>query len=175
VSVGAPGPSETDALDRIDRLLLNLLQDDFPVAPRPYAVLAERLTEGHGITLSEDQILSRALALRDKGPIRRLGAILNSRPLGYQSTLCAVAVPPELLEKVAALISARPEVTHNYVRDHELNVWFTFCHHDRARLDEFLTELAAVEGLGAVLELPARKVYKIRAVFELPIPPEDRA
>lgn len=161
-----------DLLDRTDSLILNLLQNDFPVSPRPYQDLADRLNAAHGASLSEDDVLLRVAALRDRGRLRRLGAILNSGPLGYSSTLCAVSVPPELLEKISGLINDRPEVTHNYVRDHKLNVWFTFCHHDRSQLETFLSELEAIEGLGPVLQLPARKVYKIRAVFDLPVSPK---
>jgi hypothetical protein len=90
--------------------------------------------------------------------------------LGYRSTLCAAKVPPALLETVACAINQRPEVTHNYVRDHDLNVWFTFCHDGQGQLEDFLAELRGRLGLGEVLELPASKVYKIRAVFNLPVP-----
>jgi DNA-binding Lrp family transcriptional regulator len=157
-----------DGLDRLDKILLNLIQDDFPVHPRPYRVLADRLEAAGGGRLAEEQVLARVASLRSRGHLRRLGAIMNPGPLGYSSTLCAVKVPPELLDRTAALINARPEVTHNYVRDDDLNVWFTFCHRGRGELEAFLAELAAQPGLGPVLELPARKVYKIRAVFNLP-------
>ena len=166
-SGGSPAP----ALDRLDKLLLNLLQGDFPLTPRPYQELSERLREAGGGHLAEAELLARVNSLRDRRHVRRLGAILNSGPLGYRSTLCAVSVPEPLLERVAAIINQRPEVTHNYVRDDALNLWFTFCHHDRARLDELLGQLRAIEGLGEVFELPARKVYKIRAVFSLPVTP----
>ena len=164
----ATGRASSDDLDRVDKLLLNLIQDEFPIHPRPYQALAERLAAAGGPTLLEREVLARVNSLRDRGHLRRLGAILNSGPLGYRSTLCAVKVPPELLDRTAALINARPEVTHNYVRDDDLNVWFTFCHRDRSELEAFLAELGALPGLGPVLELPAKRVYKIRAVFNLP-------
>jgi DNA-binding Lrp family transcriptional regulator len=158
-------------LDRLDRMLLNLIQDDFPVDPRPYRVLADRLEAAGGGRLDEGRVLARVDSLRGRGHLRRLGAIVNSGPLGYRSTLCAAKVPPDILDRTAAMINARPEVTHNYVREGDLNVWFTFCHRDRSALEAFLAELAALPGLGPVLELPARRVYKIRAVFNLPTSP----
>ena len=161
-----------DPWDRVDKLILNLLQDDFPVCPRPYLELSRRLKEKDAISLSEEELLKRVSALRSSRRLRRLGAILNSGPLGYSSTLCAVSAPPGLVEAVADLINKRPEVTHNYIRNHELNIWFTFCHHDRRELEGFLAQLREIEGLGPILELPASKVYKIRAVFNLPVSSE---
>ena len=160
-------------LDRLDQLVLNLLQDGFPIVARPYRDLASRLSLLSGESLSEDELFNRVNSLRDRGHLRRLGAILNSGPLGYRSTLCAAKVSPEALDAVADLIGRRPEVTHNYVRDDDLNVWFTFCHRERGGLEAFLGELRAVGGLDEILELPARKVYKIRAVFDIPVAPAD--
>jgi DNA-binding Lrp family transcriptional regulator len=159
-----------EQLDRLDRLILNSLQDDFPLDPRPYRVLARRLTAAAGRELDEDEVWRRTATLREHGLIRRLGAVFNSGPLGLRTTLCAAQVPEELLETAAALINARPEVTHNYVRRCELNVWFTFTHGDPAALSDFLTQLQAIEGLGPVYEFEASRVFKIRAVFDVPLP-----
>jgi DNA-binding Lrp family transcriptional regulator len=153
-------------LDPLDRSLLNALQDDFPVDARPYRVLAERLSAETGLELDEDEVFRRTEKLRDRGLIRRLGGVFNSGPLGFRTTLCALKAPPELLAEAAAFINARPEVTHNYVRDCELNVWFTFTHRDPIVLENFLARLRAVKGLGPVFEFEASKVYKIRAVFD---------
>jgi DNA-binding Lrp family transcriptional regulator len=158
-----------DRLDRIDRLILNEVQDDFPIHQRPYEVLADRLNKNSDLSLSEREVIERVNSLRDRGFLRRLGAIFNSGPLGYRSTLCAAKVPEDLLELVAEKINQRPEVTHNYVRNDQYNVWFTFCHNHQSILEDFLKELRSIEGMGDVLELPAKKVYKIRAVFNLPV------
>jgi DNA-binding Lrp family transcriptional regulator len=146
-----------------------MVQDGFPVTSRPYQILSERLLKEANLTISEDEVFSRVNFLREKGFIRRLGAIFNAGPLGYHSTLCAIKVPEPLLEEIAALINSRPEVTHNYVRDHEYNVWFTFGHDEPRQLEDFLDQLRNVSGLSDVLVLPAKKVYKIKAVFTLPI------
>jgi DNA-binding Lrp family transcriptional regulator len=159
----------TVLLDNLDRLILNAIQDNFPVASRPYLILAERLNRESNLKLSEENVLARVNSLRAHGILRRLGAIFNSGPLGYRSTLCAVEVPEHLLALVTELINQRPEITHNYIRDHKFNVWFTFCHNEPGQLEQFLNSLRATEGLGEAITLPARKVYKIRAVFNLPI------
>ncbi|MDR1487229.1 MAG: Lrp/AsnC family transcriptional regulator [Deltaproteobacteria bacterium] len=158
---------QTNQLDHIDTLILNAVQDDFPVCERPYYDLAQQLNQEHRLALDEKTLLERVNTLRDGGFLRRLGAIFNSAPLGYRSTLCAAKVPHYLLEEVAEIINQRPEVTHNYVRNDDFNVWFTFCHNRQSSLDDFLTQLRAIEGIGAIFDLPASKVYKIRAVFTI--------
>ncbi|MDR1049727.1 MAG: Lrp/AsnC family transcriptional regulator [Deltaproteobacteria bacterium] len=163
------GAAKSAALSRLDKLVLNLVQDGFPVHPRPYELLAERLGDAAGRKISAGEFLQTVNSLRERGFIRRLGGIFNSAPLGYRSTLCAARVPEEILDGVAALVSARPEVTHNYLRNDPVNLWFTFCHGARDSLEAFLDELRAVPGIGEVFDLPARKVYKIRAVFNLPV------
>jgi DNA-binding Lrp family transcriptional regulator len=160
----------TDRLSNLDKLALNLVQDGFPIHPKPYDVLAERLKEQTGNALTGNELLDIVNSLKERGFLRRLGAIFNSSPLGYRSTLCAASVPAELLDKVVPIINARPEVTHNYIRDNKINVWFTFCHNSSATLNSFLDELKSIKGIGKVFDLPANKVYKIRAVFNLPVP-----
>ncbi|MDR0356154.1 MAG: Lrp/AsnC family transcriptional regulator [Deltaproteobacteria bacterium] len=156
-------------LDDLDKMVLNLVQDDFPVHPRPYDVLAEKISKTSGWKMTGLEFLERVRSLRGRGFLRRLGGIFNSGPLGYRSTLCAAVAPEEVLEKISDMVNQRPEITHNYLRDDEVNLWFTFCHGRQESLDAFLAELRAVEGIGEIFELPARKVYKIRAVFDLPL------
>jgi DNA-binding Lrp family transcriptional regulator len=161
--------SASQHLDLIDKLVLNALQDDFPIHPRPWLVLAERLAKEKNLALTETQLLERVNSLKRRGYIRRLGAIFNSKPLGFCSTLCAAQVPAELFEPTTKFINDRDEVTHNYERDHEINVWFTFCHNSRKQLESFLAQLRAIKGLDRVIDLPAQKVYKIKAIFTLPV------
>ena len=104
--------SEPDSLDALDRRILDIIQTDFPLSPRPYAVLGERLG------LSEEEVFRRVRALREKKIIRRLGANFQSAKLGFVSTLCAAKVPGEKLEAFIDAVNAEPGVTHNYFRDH---------------------------------------------------------
>jgi DNA-binding Lrp family transcriptional regulator len=161
-----------DQLSAQDKHVLNLVQDGFPVAPKPYEVLAKRLNKQTGEQLTGDEVLTIVNSLKSKGYLRRLGAIFNPAPLGYRSTLCAAMVPDNILTQVVNIINTRPEITHNYIRNNKINVWFTFCHNTTETLNSFLSELKSIQGIAEVFELPAKKVFKIRAVFNLS-PSED--
>lgn len=150
------------ALDSLDRLILNSIQEGFPVAPRPYDVLAARL----GVGLTGEAVRGRVAALKRNGYIRRLGAVFEAAKLGYASTLCAAKVAPEKVESFAALVNAAPEVTHNYLRAGDLNVWFTFTTNDPARLGRFLDALRPRAEELHVLE--AERLFKIKVGFRLP-------
>ena len=71
------------SMDAIDRKLLNLIQEDFPLAAAPFAEVAARLGIGEG------EVLDRIGRLREEGIIRRIGAVFDLRKLGFVSTLCA--------------------------------------------------------------------------------------
>ncbi len=148
-------------LDRLDRRLLNLIQNNFPVVPEPYQELAKIL----GTT--EEEVLARLEKLIEKGVIRRLGPIFDSRKLGYSSTLCAVKVPPENVREVAEVVNSFPEVTHNYLRDHSYNMWFTLLAESPDRLEAILEEIKERTGITNILNLPAQKIFKIRVNFPL--------
>jgi len=106
-------------MDDLDKRILSLIQTDFPVTPRPYDDLAERFDAG------ASDVIARVSAMRESGSIRRLGAVFDSRRLGYWSTLVAARLPEERLEEVAATVSLLAGVTHNYRRRHAYNLWFT--------------------------------------------------
>jgi DNA-binding Lrp family transcriptional regulator len=154
-------------LSEEERLILNSVQDGFPTEARPFAALAERLSRERGLTLTEDEVIEKIRSLKDRGYIRRLGAVFNSRPLGYMSTLCAARVPEERVEDFGRLVSSFPQVTHNYVRANPLNVWFTFCYARPEELAGFLANLRRETGTDDVFELASRRIFKIRAVFSL--------
>jgi DNA-binding Lrp family transcriptional regulator len=154
-------------LTESERLVLNSIQDGFPTDARPYAALALRLKSEHGLALSEDEVIALIGSLKDRGYIRRLGAVFNSRPLGYMSTLCAAKVPEDMIEAFGGIVSASPHVTHNYVRANPLNVWFTFCYSHPEELESFLANLRNETGVDDIFELSSRQIFKIRAVFSL--------
>ncbi|MBM4284980.1 MAG: Lrp/AsnC family transcriptional regulator [Deltaproteobacteria bacterium] len=146
------------ALDELDRAILNEIQSQFPIVSRPYAEVGRR------VGLNEDQVLARVRALMEQGVIRRLGANFTSRKLGYTSTLCAAHVPPQDLERFAAAVNRHPGVTHNYLRRHHLNVWFTLIADSEARLADILGEISRTTGI-EVLSFPARHIFKIKVDF----------
>ena len=108
------------SMDNVDRDLINLMQSGFPMESRPYEVIGDQLG------ISEDEVLERVSRLKSIGVIRRIGANVNPRSIGYTSTLCAAHVPADQIEDFVEEVNRHPGVTHNYERDHHYNVWFTF-------------------------------------------------
>ncbi len=151
---------ESEELDQLDRQLLDLIQTGFPLCARPYAKLAESLE------VEEQDVLDRVRRLMNDGVIRRLGATFNSGKLGYASTLCAAKVPEDRLAAFTEAVNALPGVTHNYLRDHAYNVWFTLIAPSEQALGETLDHLSAETGQ-EIMSLPAQKVYKLKVDFPM--------
>ena len=146
-------------LTEIDRRLLNDFQQDFPLSTTPYVDIA------HTLGISEAEVLTRLAELRSAGAISRVGAVVRPNTVGV-STLAAIAVPPEHLESVAAIVSGYAEVNHNYEREHRLNLWFVVTTPDAGRLSAVLDEIAARTG-HEVLSFPLEQDYHIDLGFEL--------
>jgi DNA-binding Lrp family transcriptional regulator len=146
-------------LDDIDRRLLNDFQRDFPLSPRPYDAIAEMLG------IDPDAVMARLDRLRRAGMISRVGAIVAPQRIGW-STLAAMAVPAARLADVADLVSAYPEVNHNYEREHRLNLWFVVTGPDAESVQRVLREIKARTGL-MVLDLPMLDAYKLDLGFDL--------
>jgi DNA-binding Lrp family transcriptional regulator len=154
-------------LTRVERLILDALQEGLPISPRPFRELALSLDASHGLGLSEEALIGALKGLKARNFLRRLGGIFNSRPLGYLSTLCAAKVPEGKLGAFTDRVNSCPQVTHNYVRDNPLNVWFTFSYRDEAELQGLLDALKRETGVSEIYQLGARRIFKIRAVFKL--------
>ena len=148
-------------LDDIDKAILNRIQSDFPVTARPFETIARE------IGLDESQVIQRVRQLKDQGIIRRIGANFVPGRVGFVSTLCAAQVPEETIDLFAEVVNRYPGVTHNYQRDNEFNVWFTFIARSREEIEQNLTQIARETGVDTILNLPATKVFKIRAQFDL--------
>ena len=165
---GADAPGAPGMLDATDRRILDIIQTDFPLAPRPYAVLGARLG------LPEEEVFARVRALREKKIIRRLGANFQSAKLGFVSTLCAAKVPEEKLGAFIAAVNAEAGVTHNYLRDHAYNVWFTLISPSVEERAAVLASLERRTGV-AILNLPATRLFKIRVDFRMGDGADERA
>lgn len=146
-------------MDALDRELLDAYQHDFPLAPRPFAAIASALGT------DEATVIARLERLRARGCISRLGAVVAPHRAGW-STLAAMAVPAERLEAVAAMVSAYPEVNHNYEREHRFNLWFVVTGADRESVAAVLEEIEARAGI-AVLDLPMLEAYRLDLGFPL--------
>jgi DNA-binding Lrp family transcriptional regulator len=148
-------------LDATDKRILNRIQSDFPITRNPYGTIAAELD------LSEDDVLERLAALKERGIIRRIGGNFVPEKVGFVSTLCAARVPEDKLDLFAETVNAYPGVTHNYMRENEFNVWFTFIAPSRADIQRNLADIANKTGVKEILNLPATRVFKIKAHFDL--------
>lgn len=147
-------------MDDLDRSILNTVQTSFPIESRPYQVLAEL----NGTT--EQEAWQRVQALRQEGIIRRLGGVFDSHRLGYKSTLCAAKVPEDKIQPLVDLLLSIPGVTHNYLRSHEYNMWFTLIAPSQIVEEETLNQIKELLGTSQVYSLPATALYKISVDFD---------
>lgn len=146
-------------LDDIDRQLVDRYQRDFPLVAAPFADIAADLG------LAEDDVIARLGRLKEKGAISRVGAVVRPNVVGV-STLAAMAVPPERLTEIAAIVSAQSEVNHNYEREHALNLWFVAVAKDAAALEAALKRIERKTGF-TVVDLPLVEAYHIDLGFPL--------
>ncbi len=148
-------------MDAIDKKLLNLIQEDFPITAAPFAEVAAQLG------IDEGDVLKRIGGLKEKGIIRRIGAVFDLRKLGFASTLCAARVPEREVRGFVEAVNACSGVTHNYRRDDDYNVWFTLI---AAGEEELAAAVAAIKretGIDDILSLRATRTFKINARFEV--------
>lgn len=145
-------------MDETDRRILACMSSHVPVTPRPFLDLAEELG------MPEQELMERVRRLKDKGVIRRIGAVLDPARLGWVSTLCAAHIPLEKVEEFARIAAAVPEITHNYLREGTPNCWFTIIAPTRERINEIIRALEANLGV-AIQDMPSNRVFKIRVAF----------
>jgi DNA-binding Lrp family transcriptional regulator len=146
-------------LDEVDRSILRELQGNLPVVKTPFAALAAR------VKITEDELFRRIERLIDSGIIRKFGLRIDSRKVGFASTLVAMKVSPEKLDEVADMLNSIESVTHNYARDHEYNLWFTVIERDEESLKDTLKEISEMVEFEEMLNLPVLRKFKINVRF----------
>ena len=148
-------------MDDTDRAILNRIQSDFPIASRPYHAI------GQDLDLSEADVLARVARLKEEGIIRRIGGNFVPGKLGFVSTLCAASVPEKDIDTFVGVVNRYPGVTHNYMRDNAYNIWFTFIGPSMEDIEKDLERISSETGVTNILNLPATRVFKIKAQFDL--------
>jgi siroheme decarboxylase len=151
------------ALDDLDKKLLNLMQGSFPIARRPYEHVA-------GLAgVPEDEVMRRVQRLLDGRIVRQVTPIFDTRVLGYSSMLVAAKVDPENPHRAAKVVNSHPGVSHNYLRNHDFNMWFTLATEPSSTLgiDGTLDVLQELTGAESIRQLPTIKLFKIRMDLEM--------
>ncbi len=149
-------------LDQIDLLLLDALQDDLPLIPRPWKEIGDQ------IGVSEEECLQRISRLKESGIIRTISPILESRKFGLNAgSLIAFQIPEERIDEVAGIINSYPEVSHNYRRDHHYSIWFTIAGGTEEEIELILSDIQKRAGISDedMINLPTIKSYKIDVRF----------
>lgn len=146
-------------MDQLNRRILQELQDNFPLEEKPYEIVADRLQ------ISKEELWERIERMLDEGVIRRIGVSIDSRKIGFRSTLAAVSVEPELIDRAAEIIGEFHEVTHSYLRNDSFNIWFTIIAADEKRIEEILEQIRDSLSLerSKVLNLPVKRLFKLDA------------
>jgi DNA-binding Lrp family transcriptional regulator len=147
------------AYSRLEQHLLNDFQHNLPLSATPFADMASQL----GIT--EDEVMHTLQRLQSDGAISRIGPVFRPNRVGV-STLAAMAIPQDELECVARIISAFPEVNHNYEREHEFNLWFVVTASSEEHLDIVLHEIEQHAGY-PLMSLPMLEDYFIDLGFDI--------
>ena len=141
------------------RKILNEIQSDFPISSRPYRDLGNRLH------MTETEVLDAVKRLKENGVIRRIGGNFQTSRLDFVSTLCAARVPEEKIDRFVETVNAYPGVTHNYLRAHSYNIWFTFIAEEMGIIEDALETIRQKTGVTEILNLPAEEMFKIKVDF----------
>ena len=148
-------------MDDIDRQLLNVMQNEFPICEKPFLEIGKKLN------ICEEEVLARIHKLKSDGIIRRIGGVFDSQHLGYKSSLFAVRVPPGDIESVAGYINQFPGVTHNYRRSHTYNLWFTLSASSPEKFSQIVEIIKTETGIHDILELPAINIFQQEVKFQV--------
>lgn len=158
-------------LDGTDRKLLDALQNDFPLTGKPYSEVASLLG------VSDEDIILRLKTLKAERIIRRIGAIFDSKKLGYCSTLCAMRVPDDRIDEIGQIVNEYPGVTHNYIRSVQhrassiqhpvYNMWFTITARSQQKLSRIMDEIREKSEIQDLIDLPALRLFKIKVSFSM--------
>ena len=146
-------------LNKLDRCILDRLQEGIPFVKRPWKKIAEELR------IKEEFFLKRIKFIKKMGIVRRISATINPKEIGFSSTLVAVKIAPQKVSWVAKRLSFYDEITHNYQRESEYNLWFTLVAPTRRRILQVINQIKKDKDIKAILEFPAVKLFKIEVDF----------
>ena len=146
-------------MDEIDRIIINTLQDGFPVCDSPYKQVAL------GLNITESELLNRLQNLLDNGTLTRFGPLYHAELMGGALTLAAVKAPLEQFDEITEIINAFPEVAHNYARNHALNMWFVIATETPEQIQQTINSIEQQSGL-TVYNMPKINEYFVGLKLE---------
>jgi DNA-binding Lrp family transcriptional regulator len=152
-------------LSDLDKKLINLLQDGFPLTPRPFYTVAHQLTN-EDMPVSEGDVMQRIQALLDEGILSRFGPMYQAERMGGGLTLAAMSVTEEDYDRVTEQVNAFPQVAHNYRREHELNMWFVLATESPEEIEDCIEDMEAVTGYH-VFNMPKEEEFYVGLRFAL--------
>lgn len=148
-------------LNPVDKRILNRLQRNIPLIEKPWEAIAKELA------IKEDFLLKRIAFLKELGIIRRISAGFSPPKVGFVSTLIAAKVASGNIEEAVEKINSYPEVTHNYKRDSEYNIWFTLVAQNKKRIEQIKSELGRYKKFERISDFPALKLFKVDVNFRV--------
>jgi DNA-binding Lrp family transcriptional regulator len=148
-------------LDLLDRQILNLLQSEFPLVERPFASI------GAAVGIKESEAIERVISLKRRNVVRQIGAIFDTRRLGYKTSLVAMNFPAGELDEAAQKINEHPGVSHNYARVGQFNLWFTVAVPPEETIEGTVERMAEETGALSVRIMPTIKFFKIGVNFDM--------
>lgn len=146
-------------LDIIDCQLLNIIQTHFPITARPYQQIASSLG------LTEEEVIERIAKLKQEEIIKQIRGIFDYQQLGYQGVLCAAEVKESAIKETADFINQFPGVTHNYLRNHDFNLWFTLITPSEELREKILGDIETLSAVNKLMVLPSLRLFKIKVNF----------
>ena len=141
-------------LDDKNKKLLRILQEEFPLTEKPFQEIAQKLD------LKEEEVIFQIQSLVESKMLRKFGAIINPKKIGYVSLLGAIDVSDDKINKIAEIINEYSGVTHNYLREGHPNIWFTLTEPNKETLNKNLAEIEEKIGL-KIMKMPVTKTFKI--------------
>ncbi len=150
-----------EKLDEIDKKILRELQGNLPIVERPFLEVAKKAG------IAEEEFFSRVKKLIKAGIIRKFGLRIDSKKVGFASTLVAMKVAEDKIDAVAEQLNGYESVTHNYARDHEYNLWFTVIDRDERALNETLERIKREVEHEEMLNLSMLRKFKINVKFDI--------
>lgn len=140
---------------------MNILQSDFPLVREPFQAIGDQCG------ISESNVLSRIRELKRKNVVRQIGAIFDTRRLGYSSTLVAMRFADDDLDVGAQILNAHPGISHNYARDGDFNLWFTLALPPGKEIEHEVDKLIHLSGAETARILPTIRFFKIGVNFDM--------